>query len=195
MSQSFGGLRFALRRLRGTPLVVVFAVASTALVIGVSTAVYSAVQSFASLPASVPRLQDLRPLPEPLRAHLESERMDAVTSIRGLPLGVRDALQLLFGQSLDIADPGAAFQGAAGDAGNSHLPIRRLVSAGCSTDHCLVYYERGGSARTWPVALFHWTPAGTRFEWGASAPAGMATIDDVRKAVLSGAINRPNTIW
>jgi hypothetical protein len=176
-------------------LFTVFAVASVGVVIGVSIAVYSAVQSLVSVSASVPRLQDLRPLPEPLRTHVESERMDAVTSIRGLPLGVRDGLQRLFGsQALDIADPGAPFQ-AAGEAGSSHLPIRRLAAAGCSTDHCLVYYERGGSHHTWQVALFHWTPAETRFEWGASAPAGMATIDDVRKAVLSGAINRPTTVW
>ena len=171
------------------------AVGSLALVIGVSTAVYSTVQSLVSLPASLPHPQELRPLPEPLRTHVQNERLDAVTSIRGLPLGVRDGLQKLFGsQTLDIADPGAGFQ-ATGEAGTSALPIRRLAAAGCSTDHCLVYYARGGSAQTWQVALFHWTPLATRFEWGASAPGGMATIDDVRKGVLSGAINRPNSIW
>ena len=69
------------------------------------------------------------------------------------------------------------------------LPIRRLVAAGCSTDHhCLVYYERGGFAHTWHVAMFHWRPTATRFEWGGSAPGGLRTIDDVRNAILSGAI-------
>ncbi len=184
-----------MRRLRGAPLFTVIAVASIALVIGVSTAVYSAVQSLFSEPTSAPRPQELRVLPEPLRAHLQNERLDVVTSIRGLPLGVRDGLQRLFGsQSLDIAEPGAEFQ-AVGAGGNSPLPIRRLVAAGCSRDHCLVYYERGGSAHTWQVALFHWTPAATRFEWGASAPGGIATFEDVRKAVLSGAIDRPNSVW
>ena len=95
-----------------------------------------------------------------------------VTSIRGLPLGVRDGLQALWdSQGLDIAEPGAEFQ-VTDVAGNPKLPIRRLVAAGCSTDHCLVYYERGGIAHTWLVALFHWTPAETRFEWGGAAPAG-----------------------
>jgi hypothetical protein len=188
-------LRLALRRLRGTPLFNLLALASLALVIGVSSAVYSAVHSRFSLPTSVPRPQKLQPLPEPLRIHVQNERFDAVTSIRGLPLGVRDGLQRLFGgQALDIADPGADFQ-STGKVGQSPLPVRRLAAAGCSTDHCLVYYERGGSTHTWQVALFHWTPAATRFEWGASAPSGMATIDDVRKAVLSGAINRPNSVW
>jgi hypothetical protein len=192
VNQSFDAARVGRGRRRGTS---VFAVASVAVVIGVSVAIYSGVQSILSVSASVPRVQDLRPLPEPLRTHVEGERMDAVTSIRGLPLGVRDGLQRLFGsQALGIADPGAAFQ-AAGEAGSSHLPIRRLAAAGCSTDHCLVYYERGGPAPTWQVALFHWTPTETRFEWGASAPPGLATIDDVRKGVLSGAINRPTTVW
>jgi hypothetical protein len=133
------------------------------------------------------------PLPQALRTHLRNERLDIVTSLRGLPLGVRDALQTLFGsQGLDIAEPGAPFQGAAAAApANSKLPLRRLVGAGCSTDHCLVYYERGGAARTWQVALFHWTPAATRFEWGGTAQGGLATIDEVRSAVLSGAVKSP----
>ena len=127
-------------------------------------------------------------LPEALRAHVKDDRFDAVTSIRGFPLGVRSGLQSLFGAvDLDIAEPGAQFQ-LTGAVGNSSLPIRRLVAGGCSTDHCLVHYERGGSAHTWHVAVFYWTPAATRFEWGGLAPGRLATIDDIRKAVLSGAI-------
>jgi hypothetical protein len=133
-------------------------------------------------------------LSESLRAHVKDERFQIVTSIRGLPLGVRDGLQTLFGgQTLDIAEPGAEFQVT--DAIGNELPIRRLVAAGCSTDHCLVYYERGGATRTWQVALFRWTPAATRFEFGGSAPGSLATIDDVRKALLSGTVKSPNTLW
>jgi hypothetical protein len=134
-------------------------------------------------------------LSEALRAHVKNERLEIVTSIRGLPLGVRDGLQALFGgQALDIAEPGADFQ-VTDVVGTPKLPVRRLVAAGCSTDHCLIYYERGGNAHTWHVALFHWTPAETRFEWGGTAPGGLATIDDVRNAVLSGAIKSPNRLW
>jgi hypothetical protein len=130
-----------------------------------------------------------------LRAHVKDERFGIVTSVRGLPLGVREAMQTLFGsQSLDIAEPGAEFQ-ATDVIVNPKLPTRRLVAAGCSSDHCLVYYERGGIAHTWQVALFHWTPAATRFEWGGAAPGGLATIDDVRKAVLSGEIKSPARFW
>ena len=122
-----------------------------------------------------------------LRAHVQAERFQRVTSIRGLPLGVRDGLQTLFGSgALDIAEPGAPFQ-VSDVVGKPKLPIRRLVAAGCSSDHhCLVYYERGGIAHTWQVALFYWTPATTRFEWGGIAPRGLASVDDVRRAILAG---------
>jgi hypothetical protein len=135
-------------------------------------------------------------LPEALRAHVKEEQFGIITSIRGLPLGVRDELQKLFGtQTLDIAEPGEAFQ-ATDVIGSPRRPIRRLVAAGCSDDHhCLVYYERGGIAHTWQVALFHWTPAATRLEFGGIAPGGLVTIDDVRNALLSGRIKGPNKTW
>jgi hypothetical protein len=130
-----------------------------------------------------------------LRAHVQGERLGIVSSIRGLPLGVRDELQALFGsRTLDIAEPGAEFQ-TTDVVTNGKLPIRRLVAAGCSYDHCLVYYERGGFAHTWHAALFHWTPAETRLEAGGIAPGGLKTIEGVRKALLSGAITGPVSSW
>lgn len=141
--------------------------------------------------------QTLAPLalPEPLRTHVKSEDFGIVTSIRGLPLGVRDALQTLFGSNtLDIAEPGAEFQATAA-TGPTKLPTRRLLVAGCSEDHCLVYYERGGPERSWHLALFHWTPSATRFEWGGIASRGLTSVDAVRKAALSGAIKGPNHVW
>jgi hypothetical protein len=131
-----------------------------------------------------------------LRAHLQDEQFGVVTSVRGLPLGVRDRLQALFASaSLDIADPGAEFRATEASA-NPTLPSRRLVAAGCAVDqHCLIYYQRGGGTPTWRVMLFHWSPAQTRFEWGAIAPGGLATVEDVRKAVLSGAIKGETTVW
>ena len=130
-----------------------------------------------------------------LRDHVKNDRFEIVSSLRGLPLGVRDRLQTLFGsRTLDIAEPSAEFQ-VADAVANPKLPIRRMVAAGCTIEYCLVYYERGGGAHTWHVALFHWTPSETRFEWGGAAPGGLATIDDVRSAVLSGAIKGPAGSW
>jgi hypothetical protein len=122
---------------------------------------------------------------EALRAHLQNDRFQIVTSVRGLPLGVRERLQEMFASAtLDIAEPGAEFQATAVVV-NPNLPTRRLVAAWCSADyHCLVYYERGGASHTWHVALFHWSPDATRFEGGGTAPRGLATLDDVRRAIF-----------
>jgi hypothetical protein len=134
-------------------------------------------------------------MPGALRAHVKDEPFQIVTSVRGLPLGVREELQTLFGSNtLDIAEPGARFQ-VTDVIVDPKLPRRRLVAAGCSTDHCLAYYERGGFNHSWHVALFHWTPAETRLEMGGIAPPGLASIDDVRNAILSGAIKGPNNSW
>jgi hypothetical protein len=130
-----------------------------------------------------------------LRVHVQDERFQIVTSVRGLPVGVRTGLQKLFGgQTLDIAEPGDEFQ-ASDVVVDSKLPFRRLVAAGCSYDHCLVYYERGGRPHTWRIALFHWMPEATRFESGGTAPDGLMTIDDLRRAILSGAVNGPEGVW
>ena len=134
-------------------------------------------------------------LPAALRDHVKSERFDVVTSVRGLPLGVRDGLQTLFGSAtLDIGESNTEIQGAA-VASTPKRPLRRLVAAGCSVDHCLVYYERGGAERSWRVVLFYWTPGETRFEWGGLARSGLATIDGVRSAVLAGTVKGPVSTW
>ena len=132
----------------------------------------------------------------PLKSHLQDERFGIVTSIRGLPLTVRQELEKMFGTgTLDIAEPGAEFQ-RSGAGATAQLPSRRLVAAGCAPDnHCLMYYERGGSSPVWHVMLFQWTPDATRFEWGGTAPGGLKTIDEVKKAVLSGTIKSHTGPW
>ena len=131
----------------------------------------------------------------PLKDHLQNEQFAIVTSIRGLPLTVREELEKKFGSgTLDIAEPGAEFQGAG--AASPQLPTRRLIAAGCATDHhCLMYYERGGTAPAWHVMLFQWTPDATRFEWGGTAPRGLGAIEDVRRALLSGTVKSHAGPW
>jgi hypothetical protein len=103
---------------------------------------------------------------------------------------------MLFGAgTLDIADPGAAFQGT-GERVSLTMPARRLVAAGCASDnHCLVYYEKGGAVLVRRVVLFHWSPAETKLDFGGAAPAGLKTVDDVKKAVLSGAVKPDKGPW
>jgi len=135
-------------------------------------------------------------LPPELRGHVQGARFDAVSSIRGLPLGVRGELQNLFGtQTFDMAEQDEPFQGSSPTA-DVRLPRRRLVAAGCSYEDCLVSYEQGTrGALTQRVLLFHWTPAATKFEWGGAAPGSLTTIDALRRAVLSGAIRTSTGPW
>ena len=96
---------------------------------------------------------------------------------------------------LDIAEPGEEFD-LSDMSIYLNLPIRRMVAAGCSYERCIVYYERiDTTSHTWRVALFHWTPEETRFEWGGTAPGRLATIDDVRNSILSGAIKSSAGLW
>ena len=122
-----------------------------------------------------------------LRAHVQAERFEIVTSIRGLPLGVRDELQSMWrSATLDIAEPGAPFQGT---TVSRTLPSRRLIAAGCSADHhCLAYYERAGGGNASLAALFQWSPTATRFVGGGTIPGGLKTIEEVRQAFVSGTI-------
>jgi hypothetical protein len=154
------------------------------LVCVIAVGVWPAVTGAMQMPAGA------NPLPTPLRSHVNDDRFQVVTSVRGLPLGVREELQTLFqSPTLDIAEPGAEFRATAVNS-PATLPSRRLVTAACSIDHCIVYYERGGNPRTWYITLFHWTRAATRFEWGGIATGDLKTIDDLRTAVLSGAIKQ-----
>ena len=134
-------------------------------------------------------------LPEAVRDVVKSERFQLVTSIRGMPIGVRDGLQTLFAtETLDIAESSSAFQ-VDDMIVNPTLKTRRLIASWCSIEYCLVHYERGGSAHTFHVALFHWTPSATRFVWGGAAPGRLVTIDEIRNAIMSGAIEQPAPFW
>jgi hypothetical protein len=171
----------------GGPWIRLLAMMFRAVVVGVIAAGVLATAAIAQKPAA-------NVLSAALRSHLSAERFQVVTSVRGLPLGVRDQLQAMFRSSyLEIAEPGAPFR-ATDVVIDASLPVRRLSLAACSMDHCLVYYERGGIAHTWQVMLFHWTPEATRFEWGGYAPAGLTTVDQLRKLALSGAV-RSSGVW
>ena|SRR5687768_4012369 len=124
--------------------------------------------------------------PEGLRTHLRSERFTPVTKVAALPAKLRDELRDLFGdRTLELADPGMPFQ-ATDSVQLPRLPWRRLVAAGCSPDHCLVYYERGGFVHVHYAVVFKVSADGTRFEFGGGAPRGLADLDAVKNAIATG---------
>jgi hypothetical protein len=136
-------------------------------------------------------------IPEALRAHLRSERFAPVTTVAALPAGLRDALNGLFNtKTLDVADPGAPFQ-ATDVMVTPRLPPRRLTAAGCSADHCLVYYERGGFAHVHYAVVFKVSANATRFEFGGLAAGGLRDLDAVKDALVSGKVvaQSATTYW
>jgi hypothetical protein len=123
-----------------------------------------------------------------LRDHVRAERFAPVATVAALPAGVRDELNNLFGdKALELADPGMPFQ-ATDLVRTPRLPWRRMVAAGCSADHCLVYYERGGYAHVYYAALFKVSTAGTRFEFGGPAAGGLPDLEAVKDALVAGEV-------
>ena len=130
-----------------------------------------------------------------LRTHLRGERFSPLTTVAALPAGLRQALSQLFNApTLDMADPGAPFQ-ATDVMITPRLPARRLVAAGCSADHCLVYYERGGFVHVHQIVLFGKTDTAFRFVEGGVAPGGLSDLEQVKDALLSGKITGGSKYW
>jgi hypothetical protein len=128
-----------------------------------------------------------------LRRHVVAGRFDVVSSLNGLPAGVRAELRTLFSsKTLDIHDAGTTPRATAQSVG---AELRTLIAAGCSREDCLLYYELAGRTPQWRVVLIHWTPEVTTLEWGGAAPAGLSTVDEVRTALLSGRITGSGGPW
>jgi hypothetical protein len=133
-------------------------------------------------------------LPRSLRGHLRGEQFVAVSGVAALPAEVRDGLQVLWhSPRFELAEPGAEYQ-VTDVIMTPKLPIRRLILAGCSADHCIIYYEHGGIAHTQTVVLFQ-TKGEVRFEWGGAAPRDLVDLAQVQAAVLNGTIRGGTTYW
>ncbi len=130
-----------------------------------------------------------------LRDHVRAERFAKAATVSELPAAVREALAALFREpTLDLAEPGARFQATDVVVG-PRLPARRLITAGCSADHCLVYYERGGFAHVHQIVLFSKDDASARFVHGGVAAGGLADLEQVRDALVSDTIVGGSKYW
>jgi len=127
-------------------------------------------------------------IPAALQNHIRTEQLEPIPTVTALPAGVRDALQDLFkDKTLILADPGAPFQATDVVMGKP-LPWRRMIAAGCSKDHCVVYYERGGIAHVYTIVVFKLDGAKARFEFGGAAHGGLTGIDAVKAALANGPV-------
>ena len=136
----------------------------------------------------------LPPLSKAQREHLRSERFTVVPSTEKLPTGVREALRTLFGSDVfAMAEPGAPFQ-VTDDIVEPRLPVRRLARAGCSPDHCIVYYERGGIAHSWHLVLVRLEKDAARAESGGTAPRDLVELRDMQGALIDGKV-QSSSVW
>ena len=126
-------------------------------------------------------------LPDALRDHLRGEAFAPVATVAALSPGVKEELAKLFGETLRMAEPGAPFQ-ATDVIGPERLPFRRLIVAGCSADHCLVNYEKGGFVHVYHVVVLRTSVARTSFEWGGTTGGGLANVDAVKDAIVTGKV-------
>ena len=132
------------------------------------------------------------PAPAPLsaaaREHLRTDTLAPIAHVADLPQLVRNALTSNFSTpTLGMADPGQEFQ-STDVVMNPNLPTRRLISAGCSSDHCLVHYEQGGIAHFYRVLLVSVSKTAAKVEWTAMSGGPMPNIADVQTQIVSGKI-------
>lgn len=134
-------------------------------------------------------------LPEAVRVRVRTEKFAPVASVATLPESARLGLAALFRRAqLEMADPGGEFQ-ATDLVMKPNLPARRLSVAGCSPEHCIVYYERGGFARTWTVVILQIQKSPAELVWGGSAPRGLGDLAAVQKALLAGRVDGRTSRW
>jgi hypothetical protein len=144
---------------------------------------------------SGPQGGDAINIPAALRNHLRTEAFTPIAIVHALPEAVRGALQGLFKETkLELADPGTPFQATDVVIGKP-LPWRRMIAAGCSADHCVVYYERGGIAHVFNIVVFKMDGAAARFEFGGLASGGLAGLEAVKGALANGSVIGQTQYW
>lgn len=126
--------------------------------------------------------------PEAAPADLLSalERPDGFVVDRGMgaiPENVRAAFAKAAGdKSFAMAEPGGAWR-ATDVVLDRHLPHRRFIAVAKSAEFYLVFYERGGIARSDNVAAFRMVNGAAEPVWHAFVPPGVADPAGLREAL------------
>ena len=122
------------------------------------------------------------------REHLRADTLAPIAHAAELPKLVQDALKANFSSpTLQMADPGQEWQ-ATDVVMNPNLPTRRLISAGCSSDHCLVHYEQGGIAHFYRVLLISVSKTAAKVDWSGMCGGPMPNVAEVQAQVVAGKI-------
>jgi hypothetical protein len=127
------------------------------------------------------------PLSTAVREHLRADALAPMAHVAELPKLVQDALKANFSSPTQMADPGQEWQ-ATDVVMNPNLPTRRLISAGCSSDHCLIHYEQGGFAHFYRVLLISVSKTAAKIEWTGMSGGPTTNVAEVQAQVVAGKI-------
>lgn len=185
-------LKFAPRQ--GVRIVCIAAASGLLIVVAVSAAVTWYIRRQDAALAAANLLNQLqtvqadadRPYPPPadLVYSLRSKDFRMGHRVSDIPEPVRIAFAKVVNEGeLLIAEPGARWQ--VGCVGQPGLPRRRLKSVAACGSFCLVFYERGGFARTDDVAAFHLSRDAAEPVWHAYPGSGVVDPVGLLKLIES----------
>jgi hypothetical protein len=101
-----------------------------------------------------------------------------VYTMKSVPVSVVNSLTAMRGgRPLNMVDPGQSFN--ATDVGT---PGRRLIFAGVSKEKCFLYYEEGGMAHMYHLAVFRITGKNAIYLGGRSG-IKVRTFSELRRAI------------
>lgn len=121
------------------------------------------------------------------KAHVLSDTFSVIRSVTQIPAAVQKALGLPAANPLNgMTDPGKPFE--VGDAVSGKLPFRRLIFAAVNAQYCLVYYELGGIAHRYEVALYRLQGGQAMNVWKADLTQEKipVTLTQLRAAIRQG---------
>jgi hypothetical protein len=118
------------------------------------------------------------------RTHILDGDFSITKNTADLPERSKSAFAVVTREAkFDMADPGHKFQ-VTDVIVEKGLPWRRLIFAGSSKDRWFIYYEHGGYAHSYHLAIF--STSNQEFLWcGVGAP-GIADLQQLRSELTKG---------
>ncbi|MBY0359525.1 MAG: hypothetical protein K2W82_16090 [Candidatus Obscuribacterales bacterium] len=96
------------------------------------------------------------------RQHLLHDQFTPVATIQAFPKTIRVKLDELRGTSDGMANPGGDFAAGCTSAGK---PRARMILGGINKEYCLLFYENGGIAHSYNIALFSLKSTVAEYVW------------------------------
>ncbi len=129
-------------------------------------------------------------LPADLRAALKRPAdFQTRTTILAIPNSVRTVFAKAAKQdAFAMAEPGAEWQ-ATDVIMKQDLPVRRLEKVALSTRFCVIFYQLGGFASSYRVAVFSLEKDSAKLVWFATASPAVTDLPSLSSAIEKGQVD------